>query len=104
MEYAAQQFLNNAMRKRESGQHLTFYEKCAVGGYYTESLKQSDITTIQIIVDETYDAEREKVERFRMKGLESYANDIRMETPIMLKKDQYFRKLTFDFISGKAFN
>jgi len=88
-------FLQNSLRKHSSNEHMTYYEMAAVGKHFSKDLTTDRYDTIKEIAEDQYPQEQEKVIDFRRRPFESFANDLRMETPIMITEDMLFHRLVF---------
>lgn len=93
------QFLQNALRKHTSNEHLTVYEKGAVGKHFSKDLTTVRYDTLKAIAKERYPAELEKVGDFRKKSFDSFANDKRMDNPIMVTEKTVFHLLVYDTVN-----
>ncbi len=100
MESNEYQFLQNALRKHTNDEHMTIYEKGAVGEHFKQDLPTERYDTLKAIAKEQYPAEQEKVGDFRNQDFEKFANDLRMDEPILISEDMVFHLLVYDAVKN----
>ncbi len=91
-------FLQNALRKHTNNEHMTIYEKGSVGKHFSQDLTTQRYNTLKEIAVEQYPAERDKVGDFRSQSFDKFANDLRMEQPIIITEDMVFHLLVYDAV------
>ncbi|MFT5450578.1 MAG: hypothetical protein ACI9N9_000055 [Enterobacterales bacterium] len=93
-------FTQEAMRKHEKKEHMTIYEKAAYGGFHQSDLTRVEFDQIDKYTDSIFAKVEAEVNDIRKHGLVSFANDLRMDNPIMVTKGLLFRVNVYKFING----
>ena len=91
-------FLQNSLRKHTSNEHMTYYEMAAVGKHFSQNLTTARYDTLKEISIEQYPSEQEKIGDFRRQPFEKLANDLRMDTPIVITEKMLFHRLVYDAV------
>lgn len=93
------QFLQNALRKHTNNEHMTVYEKGAVGKHFSKDLTTVRYDTLKEIAKERYPEELKKVGDFRNMSFDKFSNDKRMDNAIMVTEKMVFNLLVYDTLN-----
>lgn len=94
-------FLQQALKKNSEGQHLTIYEKAAIGNDFSKKWVKKQIESLKKEVENSLEAMQTELDKRRKGGFESFINDPEQNYPVIWNEMLLFGTLAFNQLEKK---